>query len=65
VARPAPGRRPNGERQKRLTPPTTPRLSHLVLQEARRRMGFPVSSAPSRSGTGHARHGRDRSNTNL
>ena len=26
---------------------------------------FPVSSAPSRSGTGHARHGRDRSNTNL
>ena len=41
VARPAPGRRPNGERQKRLTPPTTPRLSHLVLQEARSRMGFP------------------------
>ena len=26
-------------------------------------MGFPVSSAPSRSGTGHARHGGDRSNT--
>ena len=26
-------------------------------------MGFPVSSAPDRSGTGHARHGRDRSNT--
>ena len=26
-------------------------------------MGFPVSSAPDRSGTGHARHGGDRSNT--
>jgi len=29
----------------------------------RRPSGFPVSSAPSRSGTGHARHGGDRSNT--
>ena len=26
-------------------------------------MGFPVSSAPDRSGTGHARHGGDRSST--
>jgi putative transposase len=26
-------------------------------------LGFPVSSAPDRSGTGHARHGGDRSNT--
>jgi putative transposase len=26
-------------------------------------LGFPVSSAPGRSGTGHARHGGDRSNT--
>ena len=26
-------------------------------------LGFPVSFAPSRSGTGHARHGGDRSNT--
>ena len=26
-------------------------------------MGFPVSSAPDRSGTGHARHGGDRPNT--
>ena len=26
-------------------------------------MGFPVSSVPDRSGTGHARHGGDRSNT--
>ena len=26
-------------------------------------MGFSVSSAPDRSGTGHARHGGDRSNT--
>ena len=26
-------------------------------------MGFPVSSAPDRPGTGHARHGGDRSNT--
>ena len=26
-------------------------------------MGFPVSSAPDRSGTGHSRHGGDRSNT--
>jgi len=31
----------------------------------RRPSGFPVSSAPSRSGTGHARHGGDRSNTDL
>src|SRR5271157_5623839 len=28
-----------------------------------RPLGFPVSSAPDRSGTGHARHGGDRSNT--
>ena len=26
-------------------------------------MGFPVSSAPSRPGAGHARHGGDRSDT--
>jgi hypothetical protein len=26
-------------------------------------LGFPVSSAPDRSGTGHAHHGGDRSNT--
>jgi len=26
-------------------------------------LGFPVSSVPDRSGTGHARHGGDRSNT--
>ncbi len=29
----------------------------------RRPLGFSVSSAPDRSGTGHARHGGDRSNT--
>jgi hypothetical protein len=31
----------------------------------RRPLDFPVSFAPDRSGTGHARHGGDRSNTDL
>jgi len=48
-----PGSRPSGP-SPHLWPPWL----------ARRPSGFPVSSAPSRSGTGHARHGGDRSNTN-
>ena len=48
-----PGSRPSGP-SPHLWPPWL----------ARRPLGFPVSSAPSRPGTGHARHGGDRSNTN-
>jgi hypothetical protein len=48
-----PGSRPIGH---------SPRLWPPWLE--RRLLGFSVSSAPDRSGTGHARHGGDRLNTN-
>ncbi len=45
-----------------VAPPVhSPRLWPPWLE--RRPSGFSVSSAPDRSGTGHARHGGDRSNT--
>ncbi len=41
--------------------------THLAtaLQMTRRSLGFTASFAPDRSGTGHARHGGDRPNTDL
>jgi len=43
--------------------PTGPSPHLWPPRLGRRPLGFPVSSAPDRSGTSHARHGGDRSNT--